>query len=115
MPSFGAPNRMPTSVSRNKGFTRMPGNSVVLATDKERLKILSVSRTSIQLLLEAADNLAALPILGRVIRALHAQLQRRGPFNCALWPFFRCGHKIHTKWLNFRFQTVRDELAKHFC
>ena len=61
MPSFGAPNRMPTSVSRNKGFTRMPGNSVVLATDKERLKILSVSRTSIQLLLEAADNLAALP------------------------------------------------------
>ena len=52
---------MPTSVSRNKGFTRMPGNSVVLATDKERLKILSVSRTSIQLLLEAADNLAALP------------------------------------------------------
>ena len=55
MPSFGAPNRMPTSVSRNKGFTRMPGNSVVLATDKERLKILSVSRTSIPLLLEAVQ------------------------------------------------------------
>ena len=33
------------------------GDSVVLATDKERLKILSVSRTSIQLLLEAAHGM----------------------------------------------------------
>lgn len=58
--------------------------------------------------------LLALPILGHVFRAIQSHLQRRGPFNCALWPFFRCGHKVHTAFLNFRFKTVREELEKHF-